>query len=173
MEKEKTIMEELEEDIYDAADRPFDFVGADEQTAIICEANEGVRGKICNILKGMDFQITEVSSALEALRNMRYHEYDLVVVNEKFDVDKQDDNINNVLNYLENLPMTERRNIFVVLLSETLRTMDNMAAFHQSVHLVINTQNLDDFENILNRGIAINEVFYSMFKEGLRKLGRY
>jgi CheY-like chemotaxis protein len=170
MEEEKTLTEELDEDLYDSADRPFDFVGADEQTAIICEPDEIMRENIGTVLKDMDYQITEALSEKDALRNMRYHAYDLVIVNENFDANDPDGN--NVLIYLGSLPMSVRRSIFVVLVSDTFHTMDNMAAFNKSVNMIINTQNIDDLETLLGRGIAINEVFYNVFKEAQKRMGR-
>jgi CheY-like chemotaxis protein len=171
MDEEKTLTEELDDEVYDSADRPFDFVGADEQTAIVCDSDEGRRENICKVLKEMDYQITEASSSKDALRNMRYHAYDLIVVHETFDMEDGDDE-NNVLIYLNSLSMPVRRNIFVVLLSNRYRTTDNMAAFNKSVNMIINTQSLDDLENVMNRGIAINAVFYNVFKEVQRRVGR-
>jgi DNA-binding NtrC family response regulator len=169
MEEDKIKKEESDEDMFDDADRPFDFVGADEQTAIVCETDDEIRKNICSILEGMDFQITESSSIKDALRNMRYHEYDIIFINENAD---DEEGNNDILAYLESISMSVRRKMFVVLLSTKYRTMDNMAAFIKSVNMVLNTQNLPDLETILNRGIAINEVFYNVFKEAQRMTGR-
>ncbi len=50
--------------------------------------------------------------------------------------------------------------------------MDNMAAFGESVNLVINLENIDDAGAIIERGIADNETFYGAFKDALKKAGR-
>jgi hypothetical protein len=50
--------------------------------------------------------------------------------------------------------------------------MDNMAAFHRSVNLVINKKNIDDVGTILRRGMNDNKTFYSVFMDGLRKIGK-
>jgi hypothetical protein len=68
--------------------------------------------------------------------------------------------------------MGVRRNIFVILLSGTIRTMDNMAAFARSVNLVINREHMDEAEAIIGRGIADNEAFYQTFREALKEAGR-
>jgi hypothetical protein len=101
---------------------------------------------------------------------MRFHVYELVVLNERFDTD--DPAANGVLSYLENLAMTTRRRIFVVLVSETCRTMDNMAAFHRSVNLVLNLKNLDEAGKVIRRGVSENAAFYHVFRETLQKMGR-
>ena len=169
MEEDKTLLNEVASEDYDASDRPFDFVGEGE-TALVCEPDPAVREKILGALKELGYQITQPASAKEALRYMRFHVYDLVVVNESFDTENPA--ANDVLAYLENLAMTTRRRIFVVLVSETCRTMDNMAAFHRSVNLVLNLKNLDEAGKVIRRGVAENAAFYHVFRETLQKMGR-
>jgi len=49
-----------------------------------------------------------------------------------------------VLAYLETLNISIRRQMFVILLSNTYRTMDNMQAFNKSVNVILNLKNIDD-----------------------------
>jgi hypothetical protein len=92
------------------------------------------------------------------------------VVNENFETEIPDDNL--VLEYLNHLPMTTRRNIFVAMVSSRFRSMNNMAAFNQSVNLIIDIKNVDKAGPILKYGIADNEAFYHVFNETLKKTGR-
>ena len=89
---------------------------------------------------------------MKALKTMRYHSYDLIVVNEFFDTKNPD--ANGVLIYLERLNMSVRRNIYVALISSRFRTMDNMTAFQKSVNMIVNIDNIADFDKILRRGMA-------------------
>ena len=68
--------------------------------------------------------------------------------------------------------MDVRRNIFLALVTDRFRTMDNMSAFQKSVNIVVNLEKIDDFEKILMRGVADNAAFYRVFKESLVKMGR-
>ena len=170
-EDKKSLANEVASAGYDATEKPFDFVGTDTKTALICESNPAIKEKIAKSLANMGFHITEPASGREALKSMRFHAYDLIVVSEKFDMaDAQ--GTNDVLLYLQNLVAATRRNIFVALLSDNYRTMDNMMAFNKSVNLVINTKNIDDFATIIKRGLDDNQAFYGVFKESLKKLGR-
>ena len=125
---------------------------------------------IVNALEVLDYQITEAESARDALKRMRYHNYDLFVVNENFDTDNPESN--GVLLYLERLSMTVRRNMFVALISNRFRTMDNMMALNKSVNLIVNTKNIEDIRKILSRGITDNEYFYRIYKETLKEVGK-
>jgi len=165
------IFNDVASDTYKASDKPFDFVPEGSRTALICEPDPSIKAKIINILKEMNYHITEPVSALDAIKKMRFHVYDMVVINEYFDT--EDPNANDVLKYLERLPMSDRRNIFVALVSNRFRTMDNMASFTDSTNLVINEANINDVDTIIKRGIADNKSFYLVFKESLRKIGRH
>lgn len=167
MEEEKNIANEAASYAYDASDKPFDFVEADAQTALVCESEPSLREKISNALKSLGYQVTEPSSVKDALKNMRFHVYDVVLLNESFGTENPD--ANEVLNYLANLNMSTRRQIFVALVSSRFRTMDDMAAFNKSVNLTINTKNTDDIGTVIKRGVADNAAFYYVFKETLKK----
>ena len=155
---------------YDASDKPFDFIEEEGLTALLCEQSPMARSTIQNALNLMDYQITIAESARDALKRMRYHVYDLIVINESFDTKNPD--ANGVLIYLERLGMSVRRNIFVAMISSRYRTMDNMMAFNASVNLIVNIKNIEDIGKILSRSITDTELFYRVYKETLKETGR-
>ena len=157
-------------DTYDASEKPFDFIEEEGLTALLCEQNPVARQTIESALNLMDYQITVAESARDALKRMRYHTYDLIVVNESFDTNNPASN--GVLIYLERLGMAVRRNIFVAMISNRYRTMDNMMAFHDSVNLIINIKNIEDVGKILSRGITDTQLFYNVYRETLKEIGR-
>ncbi|MCX5819167.1 MAG: hypothetical protein NT047_04575 [Deltaproteobacteria bacterium] len=170
MEEQKALLNEVAAEGYDAADRPFDFVEEGGATALVCETDPAVREKISGGLKELGYQITVPVSAKDALKAMRFHVFDVVVLNELFDTANPE--TNDLLQYLENLNMTMRRRIFVALVSEKYRTMDNMAAFNRSVNIVINLKSIGDAGKIVKQGVADNRAFYHVFQETLQKMGK-
>ena len=157
-------------DSYDASEKPFDFIEEEGLTALVCESNPLVQATITGALELMEYQITKAESTRDALKRMRYHNYDLFVVNENFDTDNPESN--GTLLYLERLNMLVRRNMFIALISDRFRTMDNMMALNKSVNLIINIKNVEDIGKILSRGITDNEFFYRVFKGTLKEVGR-
>ena len=157
-------------DGYDASEKPFDFIEEEGLTALVCEQNPIVRKTISDALELMEYQITVAESARDALKRMRYHVYELIVVNESFSTENPE--ANGVLIYLERLSMTMRREMFVAMVSDRYRTMDNMMSLNKSVNMIINVKNIDDIGKILSRGITDNEYFYRIFKETLRETGK-
>lgn len=152
---------------YDASEKPFDFIEEEGKTALVCESDSLIREKIRPSLDIMEYHTTEVPNSREALKKLRYHNYDLIVVNEYFDT--QDPDANPLLIYLERLLMEMRRNIYVVLITSRFRTMDYMIAFQKSVNLVLNIRNIDDFDKIIQRGMADYGLFYKVYKESLNQ----
>jgi predicted Zn finger-like uncharacterized protein len=150
---------------YDASEKPFDFIEEEGKTALVCEADAVLREKVQPTLDLLEYHITEVPNSRDALKKMRYHTYDLIILNEYFDT--QDPDANAVLIYLERLNMEVRRNIFVTLLSSRDRTMDHMTAFQKSVNMIVNIRNIDDFDKILQRGMADYGLFFKVLKESL------
>jgi len=166
----KTIIEEVDSSAYDASEKPFDFVEEGMETALLCEPEPAIRAKIITALYNMGYHTTAPQSHKDTLKQMRFHVFDMVVLNERFGT--RDPDMNSVLKYLDRLNMSVRRNIFLTLITDRFRTMDNMAAFNKSVNLIVNLKNINEIEKILRRGVADNKAFYRVFKESLVKTGR-
>jgi predicted Zn finger-like uncharacterized protein len=150
---------------YDASEKPFDFVEEEGKTALLCESDPMIKKTMLPVLDVLEYHVTEAKNGREALKTMRYHGYDLIVVNEYFDAKNPD--ANGVLIYLERLNMVVRRNIFVAMITRRFRTMDQMTAFQKSVNMVVNVDNISDFDKILRRGLADFGLFYQGYKDCL------
>jgi hypothetical protein len=169
MKTEKLAPEEIEEEL-DYSGRPFDFRDMDSSTSMICEEDAAIRQKVKDNLKTLNFNIIEPTTSKEALKYTTFQTFNVIVVNENFDLGN--DGVNNVLKYLEGLPMSVRRQIFVVLISSTFATMDYMNTLNKSVNLIINKDEISELGMILKKEMEENEYFYHVFKDFQRKLGK-
>lgn len=159
----------MDDDEYNSGERPFDFLEEEGKTAIVCEKDPGIVKAIKTVLDIMEYSVTVAESMRDALRKMKYHAYDMILINETFDA--PDPESNGILIYLERLQMDVRRNIFVGLLTRRFATMDNMAAFLKSVNITINMNDIDKIDRILGRGISEFELFYAIYKDSAKKMG--
>ena len=146
-----------------SADKPFQFIEEEGEVALVCEADPVIRKRVEDILTLMEYHVTTATDAREALKKIRFQNYDVVVVNELFGTDDPD--ANGVLIYLERLPMDTRRNMFVTMITDRYRTMDYMMAFNKSVNLIINKENAAEMDRILSKGLSDYDIFYRMYKE--------
>jgi CheY-like chemotaxis protein len=158
--------DDSESEGYDASEKPFDFIEDEGKSALVCESDPLLREKMRPTLDILEYHVTEAPNSREALKKMRYHIYDLILLNEYFD--SQDPDANPILIYLERQNMDIRRNIFLTLLTSRFRTMDHMTAFQKSVNMIINIRNIDDFDKIVQRGMADYGLFFKVYKEAMR-----
>jgi hypothetical protein len=77
-----------------------------------------------------------------------------------------------ILNYLNNLSMSLRRKIFLALLGDAYKTMDNMMALAMSANIVVSTKDLDKLHPILKKAITENERFYKVFSDIMVETGK-
>lgn len=166
----QAIMDDMASDTYDAALKPFDFLEEGVETALICEQDEAVKEKIGSALQEMNYNITDAASTRDALKYMRFHNFELVVLNEGFD--GGDPESNYVLRYVAQLSTRVRRDVFVILVGDGFATGDSMTAFNKSVNFVLNPEDVDELERILKLSLADHEEFYRMLRDTMKKVGR-
>ncbi len=171
--EKETVPEEQEElvkvmDPSEFANEELEVLEEGAKRGMICDAAH--QKKIVSLLKEMDYQPKTVTSDSEAIGRMKFTQYDLVILSEDFAGSSLKKN--NVLKYIQPLPMTTRRKMFVVLLGKDFRTMDNMQAFALSVNVVINFKDMDNLTSILKKTISENDAFYKVYKETLVALGK-
>ena len=158
--------ESFEEEETADKERPFQFIEEEGEIALVCETDPVIRKRVTDVLTLMEYNVTTASDAREALKKIRYQNYNVVVVNELFGTD--DPETNGILIYLERLSMETRRNMFVTMISDRFRTMDYMMAFNKSVNLIINKENAPEVDKILSKGITDFDMFYRIYKETLQ-----
>lgn len=152
---------------YDASEKPFGFLETGSRTALICEADEGRKKIIIDMIRSAGYQTTDAANAEAAIKKMWYHVYDLILLDENFDIN--DTGQSKVLSYLQELNMAVRRQSLVVLITNSARTMDQMLAFKLSVNLLINVKELTNLKQIVERSDNTRETLYRTYKACLKK----
>jgi hypothetical protein len=110
------------------------------------------------------------TTADEAMERLRRGVFEIVIVDEQFESSGVLDNA--VLKMLNTMPISTRRQIFVVLLGREFKTFDNMMAFARSVNVVVNLNDLPHLPAIIRKGLEDNNDFYQVFREMLIEVGR-
>jgi CheY-like chemotaxis protein len=146
----------------------FGFLEEGDKTALLCESNSDNHAKIRTALNLLGYKVMSPTEPREALKQLRFHDFDVVILNEMFGTRNPD--VNHVHKHLSQLPMHSRRNIFVALISERFKTGDNMQTFNKSVNQMIHAGDIDRVEKILKRSIHDNDAFYRVMKESVKKL---
>ncbi len=152
---------------YNADDKPFDYLDEDAKSVIVCVSDSGSRQSVEKVFKQMKYHIISVNNVSTAATRMKYHIFDCIILSDDFDDKNSGTAV--IQDYIQKLNMEIRRKIFVLLLSRSYRTADNMSAFHESVNLIINEKDLDNLDKIFLRSIREHEKFYSVFNDSVKK----
>lgn len=149
---------------------PIEFFDEGSSNALVCIQDQGAREKILHALEKLEIKASVADDVRTLYAKIRYNQYSLIVLDEDFGDGSAGSNP--VMRYLERLPMTSRRNEFVVLISKEHRTLDGLAAFSYSVDAIINKNDLENAREILNKSLNQHECFYKQFKDCLKAQGK-
>ena len=142
----------------------LDFFELGDKTSLIC-ADPLTTETVRNTLKSLGYKSHTAETSESAIDRLHYTAYDIVIIHENFAGSSLRSNA--LLSYLATLPMPQRRNSFVCLIGDSLRTFDAMEAFAQSVHVVVHPMDLPNFAAILRKCIAEFELLYKVYKDAV------
>ncbi|MFQ5845568.1 MAG: hypothetical protein ACE5JG_11340 [Planctomycetota bacterium] len=128
------------------------------QLALLCSEDERVR----QALAGAGFRILPAMTAGKALTLLEKEAVDLVVADVGTDP--------RTIDLLNVLPGHRRRKLFAVLLGAGYKTGDRMQAWRESVNLVVNPEDLGDFEVRVRERMAEEEEFYRPLQQAVAGL---
>ncbi len=151
--------------------QPLDIDMDERAPALLCEQRSEQRMVMSAALGKLDFKTTVAVSAEEGLKQIHYRTFKLVVLDETFDCLRPENN--HILKYFREMAMSLRRNTYLVLIADRFRTRDTLAAFSQSVDLIINPKHIPLMEKILLRGLKEHASFYHVFNTTLKNAGKF
>lgn len=146
----------------------LEFLDEGARTAIICEHDPKLRELFKTSAENLGFVTVESASPRDALKQMRYHDFNLVVLNELFGT--REPEMNQVLKYLSQLGMVNRRAIFVALITERFRTGDRMQAYNKGVNSIFNVEDAARYEKLLDQAIKENIAFFRVYRDEYKKI---
>jgi len=152
-------------------DIDLQFFLDDSKVALIMTNNDDDGEKIKNAVKELGYKFIKAVDTRDALKKMKAHLYDLFILTDGFD--SNDFSANPVLNYLNNISMSERRRMFLALIGHQFKSMDEATSFAMSADVVINSNDHDNLFSILKKSVTEKERFYSIFMEILMDSGRW
>jgi hypothetical protein len=153
-----------------SGDQALDFFEEGVKVGLIIMKPDESREKVGVALEWLGHKCIYADNTRDALGKLRFHTFNMVVLADGFD--SQDISYSPVMNYLNRLPMPSRRKIFVVLIGERFKTMDEMMAFALSANTVVSTKDLDRLTLILKKGLTGNEKFYKVLMDTLAEVGK-
>jgi len=155
---------------YEEDTSPLDLFEEGALLALVLDGDDGHVKEINSALEELSYKATMPSTIKEAIGKLRLHHFDLIILSDGFD--GQDLENSPITHYLGHLSMSIRRKIFLVLLSDKFKTLDNMMAFGKSANLVVNPADISNLALVLKKAISDNEKFYKVFMDTLKEVGK-
>ena len=136
----------------------------DKRKALVC-TSEPYRDVVARKLSQVGCQVFVAEDTRQAVETMRANKMDVVLLEPQFDPAEQGSVF--VIREINVLRPPQRRRLFFVLLSPSLRTMDAHAAFLNNVNAVVNVVDVEELSRIVEVGLReFNELyreFYAAF----------
>ena len=137
---------------------------------LICLDNPTHQEACQQSLQALGYTADVMPNQFQALEYLRQVPYRLFVLDAAFDGTSTETNL--VLTFLRERPLDQRRYQFVILCAPDLVTADAMAAYSQSVNLVINHADMPNCGPVLAQHFAEHELLYRTFREMRQQLGK-
>jgi|SRR5215212_1500568 len=136
----------------------------DKRKALVC-TSEPYREVVARKLSEAGCQVFVAEDTRQAIETMRANKMDVVVLEPQFDPAEQGSAF--VIREINVLRPPQRRRLFFVLLTPSLRTMDAHAAFLNNANAVLNVADVEELSRIIEVGLReYNELyreFYTAF----------
>lgn len=126
---------------------------------------EDIRERVARTLAESGLQVFVAQDTSQAVERMRENQLDIVVLDSRFDPVEQGQVF--VTREVTMLRPAQRRRLFFVLLSSSLRTMDAHAAFLNNVNATVNLSDLDDLPQLLEHRVREYNDLYKDFNSVL------
>ena len=144
------------------ADNPHARPAWDKRKALVC-ATETFRDVAARKLSESDCQVFVAEDTRQAVETMRANKMDLVLLEPQFDPTEQGSAF--VIREINVMRPPQRRRLFFVLLSPSLRTMDAHAAFLSNVNAVVNVTDVEELPRIMEVALReYNELYRDFFR---------
>ena len=140
-----------------------------QEHALVCVDDSPGKEKLVAAVQGIGFQVETPDSISEAFKKMAYQLYPLVLVDESY---CQNQGIKAMFTHMNELDMSLRRRICLVLYSDRLPTGDPMSALHSSVNYIVGSDSLGHLEEILSTAVTEHKNFYRVYNDSMRAAGK-
>lgn len=136
----------------------------DPRKLLVCVPEEN-RESIARSLADTGYQVFVAQDTRQAVDRMRENQMDVVLLDPRFDPTEQGSVF--VAREVNILRPGQRRRLFFVLLSPSLRTMDGHTAFLNNVNAIINVNELDELPALIEHRLRDFNDLYKEFNSAL------
>ena len=145
----------------------FDFIGPNDKPALLAVTEPETLKFAKNTLAELGYKVHLVETHPQFESRYNQVNYQVVILEENFAGGAITDNSS--LQLVQAMNMSQRRYATFFLIGQTFESLNTLQAFAQSVHCVLNFAELPMLSEVLQKTIAENDLFLSVFREAQRR----
>lgn len=150
---------------------PAGAAASHQADVLVCMADTGAKARIAGAVARSGWTAETAASPEQALQRLEYEIYPLLIMDDRFDDQGA------MAAHLNELDMSLRRRICLVLISRDAKTGDAMTALHTSSNFVINAGDAaggDDafIGSLLASARTDHDNFYRVYNDSMRAVGK-
>ena len=118
----------------------LEFIGPNDKPALLALSTPEWLDAARNVLAEIGYKVHAASNHDDFVVRFGRIQYQVVLIEELFGCNVPEDNL--TLKYIQEMPMPQRRHVVFILLGSSFGTLSALQAFQQSVHAVVNREEL-------------------------------
>jgi len=141
----------------------FEFISADDKPALLALTNPEYVAVAQTVLGELGFKVHVATNHDEFATRFSQIQYQVVLIEEAFACPSIAENY--TLANLQWMAMGQRRHTVIILLGPSFETLHAMQAFQQSVHAVVNPNELATLGPIIQKVVADTNLFLHIYRD--------
>lgn len=129
-----------------------------------------VKNNVTDAFVQLFYQVIHASNAAEALDQMRYVDFEVVVLHSGFEGGGLTNSAFH--KHMCLMPMTKRRTIYYVVVGPEMHSFYDLEALSFSANLAVNDNDTMHMKTIIRKGLRDNEELFGPFLQALKALGK-
>lgn len=141
----------------------FDFIGPNDKPAMALLSTPNWLETAKAVLAELGYKVHAPASFEEFTQRFGQVQYQVVITELLFAASTAAENA--TLLSLQRMPMSMRRHAAIILIGHEFESLNEMQAFQQSVHAVVNPRQLVSLGQIVQRVVAENDLLLGVFRD--------
>ncbi len=145
-----------------------EFIGLNDRPALLALSTPEWLDAAKGVLTEIGYKVHAASNHDDFIVRFGRIQYQVVLIEELFAANTPEENLS--LHYIQQMQMSYRRHAVFILLGNSFNNLNALQAFQQSVHAVINRDELallgpNILGPVVQRVVADNDLFLHMYRE--------
>ena len=146
----------------------LEFIGPNDKPALLALSTPEWLDAAKNVLLEIGYKVHAASNHDDFIVRFGRMQYQVVILEDLFACNSPEENL--TLQYIQQMSMPQRRHSGFILLGTAFSTLSPIQAFQQSVHAVVNREELGllgptILGPIVQRVVADNDLFFNVYRD--------